>query len=59
MSYVLKSPVGSGVGGGGLQEAPWVLHLIFLWARLRVTSSLFYFHHSTCQEWKGAPLLAC
>ena len=40
---------------GDLQE---VLHLIVPWAPLRVTSSLFYLHHTTYQEWKLAPLLA-
>lgn len=40
---------------GDLQE----VLLIVPWAPLRVTSSLFYFHHTTCQEWKLAPLLAC
>ena len=41
---------------GDLQE---VLYLIVPWAPLRVTSSLFHFYHTTCQEWKSAPLLAC
>lgn len=53
--YIERSSGEKGVSARGSPVSPSYLSQ----AHLRVPSSLFYFHHNTCQELKWAPLLAC